>query len=121
MLVLTDVFFREYPLQNGLFTFCLLLTSKQDVGKYDVIFTLLWEIILKSSDPLIMGKVKIGIYCYLSADILTHIFRKYLLSDPPPNLYFVSKPVNLISCHGNQKAKFLKKKKRINSFLSHLL
>ena len=27
-----QVFFREYPLQNGLFTLCLLLTSKQDVG-----------------------------------------------------------------------------------------
>ena len=32
MLVLTDVFFREHPLKIGLFTFCFLHTSKQDVG-----------------------------------------------------------------------------------------
>ena len=31
MLVLTDVFFSRVRLQTGLFTFCLLLTSKQDV------------------------------------------------------------------------------------------
>ena len=54
-----------------------------------------------------MGKVKIGIYSYLIADILTNVFRKYLLSDPPPNVYFVSKTLNLISCHGIQNANFL--------------
>ena len=58
-----------------------------------------------------MGKVKIGIFCYFIADILTKVL--YLLSGPPPNVFFVSKPLNFISCHGNQKAKFLKKK--INS------
>ena len=45
------------------------------------------------------------------ADILTKVFRKYLLSGSPPNVYFVSKPLKLISCHDNQNAKFLKKKK----------
>ena len=35
-----------------------------------------------------MGKVKIGIYCYLIADILTKVFRKYLLSGLLPNIYF---------------------------------
>ena len=56
-----------------------------------------------------MGKVKIGIYCYmyLIADILTKVFWKYLLSGPPPNVYVVSKPLKLISCHVSQKAKFL--------------
>ena len=51
-----------------------------------------------------MGKVKIDIYYYLIEDmcILTKVFRKYSLSGPPPNIYFVSKPLNLISRHGNQ-------------------
>ena len=40
-----------------------------------------------------MGKMKIGIYCYFIADILTKV----------SNIYFLSKPLNLI---GNQKAKF---------------
>ena len=56
-----------------------------------------------------MGKVKIGNYCYLIADILTKVFLTYLLSGPPANEYFVSQPLNLINCYDNQKAKFLKK------------
>ena len=39
-----------------------------------------------------------------------------MLSSPPPNDYFVSKPLDLNSCHGNQKAKFLEKK-NINQLL----
>ena len=45
------MFFRQYPLQNGHFTFCLLFTSKQDFAEYDVIFTLLSEIILRAQAP----------------------------------------------------------------------
>ena len=55
-----------------------------------------------------MGKMKIGIYWYFTADILIKVFQKYFLSGPLPNIYFFFKPLNLIGCHGNQKAKFLK-------------
>ena len=33
-------------------------------------------------------------------------------SGPLPSIYFLSKPLNLIGCHGNQKAQFEKKKKK---------
>ena len=55
-----------------------------------------------------MAKVIIEIYCYLIADILTKVLQKCLLSGPLPNIYFLSKPLNLIGCHGNQKAQFAK-------------
>ena len=32
-----------------------------------------------------MGKMKIGIYCYLIADILTKVFLKYLVCGPVLN------------------------------------
>ena len=34
----------------------------------------------------IMGKVKIGFYFYLTADILTKVFQKCSLSSPLPNI-----------------------------------
>ena len=46
------------------------------------VLLLLWQL---SFHWLTMGKVKIGIYCYLTADILTKVFQKCL-----------------IGCHGNQ-------------------
>ena len=58
---------------------------------------------------LYLGKMKIGIYCYLTADILTNVLQKCFLSGPPLNISFLSKPLNLIGCHGNQKAKFERK------------
>ena len=58
---------------------------------------------------LIMGKMKIGIYCYFIADILmTKVFETCLLSGTLPNIYFLSKPLNLIGFHDNQKAQFAK-------------
>ena len=42
-------------------------------------------------------------------------FRNVLLSGPLPNIYFLSKPLNSIGCHGNQKAQFAHKKSKINS------
>ena len=65
----------------------------------------------------IMGKLKIGIYCYLIADtcILTKVFQKCLLNVPLPNIHFLFKPLNLIGCHGNQKAKFMKYIKKATS------
>ena len=56
-----------------------------------------------------MGKMKIGIYCYFIADILTKVFQKCLLSGPLPNIYFLSKTLNFI---GNQTAKFVKNIKK---------
>ena len=57
-----------------------------------------------------MGKVKVGLYVYLTADILTKVLQKCSLSSPLPNICtgILSKPLNLIGCHGNQKAKFTK-------------
>ena len=55
---------------------------------------------------LIMGKVEIGIYCYLTADTLT---KKCSLSSPLPTIWILSKRLNLFGCYGNQKAKFAKK------------
>ena len=52
---------------------------------------------------LIMGKVEIGIYFCVTADILT----KNL---PPPTMWILSKSLILTGGHGNQKAKFSKKK-----------
>ena len=46
-----------------------------------------------------------GHYCYLNADILTIVLQKCSLSSPLPNVLFLSKPLNLIGCPGNRKAK----------------
>ena len=54
----------------------------------------------------IMEKMKIGIYFYFTADILTIFFFKCLLSGPLLNIYFLSKPLNLIGCHGDQNTQF---------------
>ena len=64
-----------------------------------------------------MGKVKICIDCYLTADILTKVSQKCCLSSPLTNVSVLSKPLNLIGCHGNRKAKFMKQyiKKIISS------
>ena len=57
---------------------------------------------------LINGKMIIGIYCYFIADILKKAFLEMFVSGPLPNIYFLSKPLDLIGCYGNQKAKFAK-------------
>ena len=64
---------------------------------------------------LIMGKVKIGLYFYLNADILTKVFQKCSLSSPLPNIWVLSKPLNLIGCNANRNAKFAKKYSKIVS------
>ena len=61
-----------------------------------------------SCHRLIMGKVEIDIYCYLTADILTKVLQKCSLISPLPTIWNLSKPLNLIGCHGNQNAKFAK-------------
>ena len=57
-----------------------------------------------------MGTVKIGSYCYLTADILTKMLQNYSSSNPLPTVWILSKPLNLIGCYGNRNAKFAKKK-----------
>ena len=44
---------------------------------------------------LVVGKVKIGIYCCLTADILTEVSQKCSLSSAQPNISMLSKPLNL--------------------------
>ena len=56
-----------------------------------------------------VGKMKIGIYCYLTADILINILQKCSLRSPLSNIAFVSKSLNLIGCHDNRKPKLEKK------------
>ena len=60
--------------------------------------------------------MKNGIYCYLTGGILTKVLQKYSLSSTLPNISFLSKPLNLIGCHSDRKAKFEKK-----IFKTHLL
>ena len=62
-----------------------------------------------------MGKVKSEIYCYLTADILTKVLQKCSLSSPLPSIWILSKPLNWIGCHGNQKDTFVKKYSKIIS------
>ena len=55
------------------------------------------------------GKVRIGIYCYFTADILIKVLQKCSLFSPLPNVSFWSEHLNLIGCQINQKVKFTKK------------
>ena len=64
---------------------------------------------------LVMGKVEIGIYCCLTADMLIKVLQKCSLSSLLPNIWILSKPLNLIGCHGNRNIKFAKKYSKIIS------
>ena len=64
---------------------------------------------------LVMGNVKVVLYCCLIANILTKVLQRCSLSSLLPNIWILSKPLNLISCHGNQKDKFAKKYSKIIS------
>ena len=55
---------------------------------------------------LIVEKMKIGLYRYLIADILTNDLQKYSLNSPLPNILFLSISLNLIGCYCNRKATF---------------
>ena len=55
--------------------------------------------------------MKIGIIVLLfHCKYFDERFIKCLLSGTLPSIYFLSKPLNLIGCHGNQKALFAKTK-----------
>ena len=62
----------------------------------------------------IMGKVIIGIYCYLIADILRNVLQNVSFRSLP-NTLFQSEPLNLIGCHGNWKVNVIKKYLKIIS------
>ena len=59
-------------------------------------------------DWLIMGKVEIGIYFCVTANILTKVLQKCSWSSPLPTIRILSKSLTLICGHGNRKAKFSK-------------
>ena len=71
---------------------------------------------------LIIGKVEIGIYFSVTADILTKILLKCFWSSPSPIIWILSKSLILIGGHGNRKAKFSRKKKTFKNLLlkSHI-
>ena len=60
-----------------------------------------------------MGKVEIGIYFCVTADILTKGLVHCFLSSPLPTIWILSKSLILIGGHGNRKAKFSREKKNI--------
>ena len=78
------------------------------------VLSLLWHL-LKVSIDLQWEKVKVGLYCYLIADILTKVLQKCSLNSPLPNIWILSKPLKLIGCHDNRKYKFSKKYSKIIS------
>ena len=57
-----------------------------------------------------MGKVEIGIFSCVTADILTNVWLKCFWSNPLPSIWILSKSLILIDGHGNRNAKFSKKK-----------
>ena len=61
---------------------------------------------------LIMGKVEIGIYFCVTADILTKVLLKCFWSSPLSTIWILSKSLILTGGYGNRKAKFSKKKQR---------
>ena len=62
-----------------------------------------------------MGNVKEG----LIADMLTKVLQRCPLSSPLPNIRILSKPLNLIGCHGNRKDEFAKKYEKNHLLRSH--
>ena len=61
---------------------------------------------------LIMGKVEIGIYFCVTADILTKFLLKCFWSSPLSTIWILSKSLILIGGYGNRKAKFSKENKK---------
>ena len=60
-----------------------------------------------------MGKVEIGIYFCVTADILKKVLQKCFWGSPLPTIWILSKSQILIGCYGNRKAKFWKKYSKI--------
>ena len=81
------------------------------------VLSLLWQ--LKSFHWLTMGKVKVGLYCYFIVDILTKVLQRCSLSSPLPNIWILSKPLNLLGYHANRKDKCAKKYLKNHLLRSH--
>ena len=62
---------------------------------------------------LIMGKVEIGIYFCVTADILTKVLLKCFWCSPLPTTWILSKSLFLIGGHSNRKTKLSKNKKKV--------
>ena len=60
----------------------------------------------------IMGKAEIGIYFFVTADILTKVLLKCFWSSPLPTIWISSKSLILIGGQGNRKTKASEKKKK---------
>ena len=58
----------------------------------------------------------VGLDCYLTADILTKVLQRCSLSSLLPNIWILSKPLDLIGCHGYRKDKFAKNYLKKKSF-----
>ena len=58
---------------------------------------------LPSFHRLIMGKVEIGIYFCVTADILTKVLQKCSCSSPLQTIWILSKSLILIGCHFRKK------------------
>ena len=77
------------------------------------VLSLLWQLKVQLTYN---GKVKIILYCYLTADILTRVLQKCPLNSSLPNILFLSKPQKF-----HTKKKKQKKKKKKNHLLrSHM-
>ena len=72
--------------------------------------SLLWQLSFHIH-VLIMGKMEIGIYYCVTADILTKVLLKCFWSSSLPTIRILSKLLVLIGGHGNRKAKFSREKK----------
>ena len=72
--------------------------------------SLLWQLCFHR---FIMGKVKEGLYFYLTSGILTKALQYCSLSSPLTTIWMKSKLLNLISYHGKRKVNF--------SCMQHLL
>ena len=68
----------------------------------------LWQLIISID----LGKVKVGLYFCLTADILMKVFQKCFLSSPLPNIWILSKLLNLIGCRQDQDQDSLLVKRR---------
>ena len=60
-----------------------------------------------------MGKVEIGIYFCVTADILTKVLLKCFWCSSLQTIQILSKSLILIGGHGNRKAKFSREKENI--------
>ena len=74
------------------------------------VLLLLWQLKVSIDLLYIMGKVEIGIYFCVTADILTKVLQKCSWSSLLQTIWILSKSLILTGCHGNRNVKFSRKK-----------